>query len=539
MWRWQQKDEKDAESVSKDASSSSTEANKTTSETRSEKYITFIVLQRMWCRWTQLNDLKNWLRGWCYFNQWDEESKQCWDLGDTARTLFSWELENSRTNTELEFWWTRSGETLSIGQTTTANAPYECRSQSTNNMCCWWVYASPTRDMRTNTLKRNTDQSRNSRNPKRTTYKLWWTSMRNWDQVLVLNVSVLGCTHSKRELREETRWSNVRWYKTSQHSTRCTEKTLEKQTTYRTPKGTEKQLDYILVDRNICIAAETLKQKTWSTWEATTEVLWHTLWLQHPRRKSHKNTHIAKKKIKTAESTKSQHDEKTEIRWSRQIRRALHRTRKKNQAWSRNRSRHTEAENDWVFDNVEATRRSYRRSSRSITPTGTKTQTPLLQWRRDLEDLLWNPQQHAIRMKTRTPQSPNSNMRMAVLLWKTQHHAIRMKTRMPQLQEQSKLKADSLLKQQQHAIVVQTHAAAAASKEKAKRTEAMSRLQENQNERPMKETKKSEEAKQCERRQTPTERLEQEDQKVHQRQKKIKTTRKDTADSLGIQRHQK
>ena len=39
-------------------------------------------------------------------------------------------------------------------------------------------------------------------------------------------------------------------------------KTLEKQATHRTPKGTEKQLDYILIDRNICIAAETLKQTT-------------------------------------------------------------------------------------------------------------------------------------------------------------------------------------------------------------------------------------------------------------------------------------
>ena len=44
------------------------------------------------------------------------------------------------------------------------------------------------------------------------------------------------------------------------------------------------------------------------------------------------------------------------------------------------------------------------------------------------------------------------------------------------------------------------------------------------------------EAEHCERRQTPTE---QEDQSVHQRQKKNETTRKDTADSGGIQRHQK
>ena len=45
-----------------------------------------------------------------------------------------------------------------------------------------------------------------------------------------------------------------------------------------------------------------------------------------------------------------------------------------------------------------------------------------------------------------------------------------------------------------------------------------------------------EERRNTERRQTPTE---QEDQKVHQRQKKNETTRKDTADSGGIHRHQK
>ena len=62
---------------------------------------------------------------------------------------------------------------------------------------------------------------------------------------------------------------------------------------------------------NTCVAAETPKQTTWSTWETTREVLWHNLWLQHQRRKSHKKTHIAKKKIQTAESTKSHYDAKT------------------------------------------------------------------------------------------------------------------------------------------------------------------------------------------------------------------------------------
>ena len=119
-----------------------------------------------------------------------------------------------------------------------------------------------------------------------------------------------------------------------------------------------------------------------------------------------------------------------------------------------------------------------------------------------------------------------------------------MKTRTPQLQEQSKLKADSLLKQQQHAIVVKTHATAAASKEKAKRTASMSRSQENQNE-------KTNERDEAIRRLIEERRnivkgdkhqlkdLSKKIKTVHQRQKKNKTTRKDTADSGGIQRHQK
>ena len=119
-------------------------------------------------------------------------------------------------------------------------------------------------------------------------------------------------------------------------------------------------------------------------------------------------------------------------------------------------------------------RRSYRRWSRSITPLERRRER-----RSCSEDAIWKT---CCGMKTRTPQSPSSNVRMGDLLWKTQQHASRMRTRTPQLQEQSKLKGDSLLKQQQHAIVVKTHATAAASKEKAKRTEVMSRSQENKNE---------------------------------------------------------
>ena len=59
--------------------------------------------------------------------------------------------------------------------------------------------------MRTTTLKKCTDQSRNSRNSKKKNIQIvGGTSMPNWDQGLELIVSVLDRTHSKKGTREET-----------------------------------------------------------------------------------------------------------------------------------------------------------------------------------------------------------------------------------------------------------------------------------------------------------------------------------------------
>ena len=169
-------------------------------------------------------------------------------------------------------------------------------------------------------------------------------------------------------------------------------------------------------------------------------------------------------------------------------------------------------------------------------------------------------------MNTQTPQPPNSSMWMGDLLWKPQQHAIRMETRWPQLLKQNKLSSDSTATRNRgedtnataalneggstttaQNLGKDTHAAAAfnpsentsaaATKEKAKKKEVMSRSQEKMK-RPRKETVRSEDSFR-ERRQTPTERIEQEDQKMHQRGTKNKTTRKDTTDSGRIQRHQK
>ena len=59
--------------------------------------------------------------------------------------------------------------------------------------------------MQTITLKRYTDQLRNTRKPKLRTCKLWEeTSMPNWDQGMELSVSVLDRALLTRETREVT-----------------------------------------------------------------------------------------------------------------------------------------------------------------------------------------------------------------------------------------------------------------------------------------------------------------------------------------------
>ena len=74
--------------------------------------------------------------------------------------------------------------------------------------------------------------------------------MLNWDQGLVLNVSVLDRTHSKREDKRGDwmkQWLMIQNF--TAPNTTYRKKTHEKQASSTTPKGTEKQLDYILVDR--------------------------------------------------------------------------------------------------------------------------------------------------------------------------------------------------------------------------------------------------------------------------------------------------
>ena len=73
--------------------------------------------------------------------------------------------------------------------------------------------------------------------------------MPNWDQDTVLSELAVARTHSLKETKEGD-WMKY-WLMTQNFTALNTmyRKTLGKQTTYRCPEGTEKQIDYILIKR--------------------------------------------------------------------------------------------------------------------------------------------------------------------------------------------------------------------------------------------------------------------------------------------------
>ena len=202
----------------------------------------------------------------------------------------------------------------------------------------------------------------------------------------VERASVGPHTQSTRETREETGWNNGRWYRTSQHSTRGTEKRPQKQATCRTPKGVEKQVDYMLVDRKHMCCSRVAEANDMAQFVTTTS-----------------KKEVSQKHTQRKEENPNSREHKESRRWTNEIwwskhffRRAPRWTRKKNQAWSRICSYHTEAENDWVFDYVGACEEH---------TLWMRMQTPQLPfWSKLMEDLLRMPQQHTIRMRTQTPQ---------------------------------------------------------------------------------------------------------------------------------------
>ena len=87
-------------------------------------------------------------------------------------------------------------------------------------------------------------------------------------------------------------------------------KTPEKQAIYRTPKGTEKQLDYILLDKKHMYCTRDAEANDMIHMGSDHRSVMAQFEITAPKKEVSQKTHIAKKKMKTAGNTKSQSDEK-------------------------------------------------------------------------------------------------------------------------------------------------------------------------------------------------------------------------------------
>ena len=83
-------------------------------------------------------------------------------------------------------------------------------------------------------------------------------------------------------------------------------KTLEKQATYRTPKGTEKHLYYILIHRKHMYCSRDVEANDMIHMGSDHTNVMAQFVITAPKKEVSKKTHIARKKVSTAESTKSQ-----------------------------------------------------------------------------------------------------------------------------------------------------------------------------------------------------------------------------------------
>ena len=241
------KKSKRAEGVKAKAHAAAAALKRTRQQVRqSEKDITFIVLQK---NVRSLNSSER-------IEELTQGLEECrWDAflisetANNAKDTCSWELENSRTNTEWN-----SGEKKAENVSTT------------NNIYCWWVYTSSTRGMQTTTLKRYTDQSRNPRNSERTTYQLWELGPGFGVERVSVGPHTLGEGNKKGDWMKQ--WLMIQNFTVTNTMYR---KKPEKEAFCRTTKGTEKQMDYSLVDRKHIYWSRDAEQTTWSTWEATTQ----------------------------------------------------------------------------------------------------------------------------------------------------------------------------------------------------------------------------------------------------------------------------
>ena len=108
---------------------------------------------------------------------------------------------------------------------------------------------SPTREKRTNTLKNvQNDREAHDKSQKNTCRLLEEISIQNWDLAAEPNVQVLADTLNEVNKRGDCmkHWLMLQDYTTLNTMYR---KTPQKQTTFISPKGHEKQIDFILTKR--------------------------------------------------------------------------------------------------------------------------------------------------------------------------------------------------------------------------------------------------------------------------------------------------
>ena len=160
---------------------------------------------------------------------------------------YSWEQGNTTTNSELELCCTRRGDKESsiLSKYISERAITTTILVDRQRIMLVSVYVHHA-GFADHHVEKCTEQLRGTRIPSKRKHRLLekiWTL--NWCQDTELGVPVLARTHSTAESKEETSGSTGWCYKISQHPTR---KNAWK-TTYRSPKGTEKQIDYILIKR--------------------------------------------------------------------------------------------------------------------------------------------------------------------------------------------------------------------------------------------------------------------------------------------------
>ena len=227
------------------------------------------------------NDTWTWrIEMGCSFIERDLETSQVRNFGERIRGTSSWEQETTRTNTgwnsteqemakKNQWHWIhqRTGHyNNGHGQPSSHQADerqFVCFSIVLYIFSMWWCFSIVLY-----------------------IFSMWWSAYPDISmtgQDVEWSEPVLVRTHSKRGTKEEIGWSHGWWYRTSQHSTRCTEKRVEsKRPTDRLKGPRNKQITHCSRE-DTWHTVKLLKPTTWPTWAPTKDVSWQHSWSMHKK----------------------------------------------------------------------------------------------------------------------------------------------------------------------------------------------------------------------------------------------------------------